>query len=179
MTEEPRRADDRIVDPTYLENLQTMPIAELRRKKGECEALEVAVSYARRLIQGKLDILRYGAERLAGGDTVGVADVVGDLPEILSEGAGASSPRMSRMLSPAHADVQRREVERVASTADLSRLEELSAQELDALVLRLAAAEKETSQRRRVVQNVMDQLSGELVRRYREGQEDPTALLSS
>src|SRR3989442_830765 len=72
MTEAPRRSVDRIVDPSYVENLQTMPIDELRRKKDECEALESEVSYARRLIQGRLDILRHGVERMAGGDRLGV-----------------------------------------------------------------------------------------------------------
>lgn len=179
MTEVPRRTVDRIVEPSYLDNLQAIPIEELRRKKSECEALEMEVSYARRLIQGKLDILRYGAERLAGGDAVGVTEMVGDLPGILSEGAGGSSPRLSRMLTPANADNQRREVERLTSTADLTRLEELTAPELEQILAQLDAAEKEASLRRRRVQSIMDQLTAELIRRYREGQEDPTALLPS
>lgn len=178
MSDAPRRTVDRIVDPGYLENLQAMPIDELRRKKGECEVLEVEVSYARRLIQGKLDILRYGVERMAAGDAVGVTEMVGDLPGILSDGISGSA-RLSRILAPASADNQRREVDRLASDADLARLEQLSAQEMDEIVARLAEAEKETSQKRRRVQQVMDQLTAELIRRYREGQEDPTALLSS
>ncbi len=178
MSEE-RRSIDRIVDPSYVANLEGMPVAELRRKKDECEALEAEFSYARRLIQGKLDILRHGVERIEGGDKLGVTEMVGDLPGILAEGVGGPASRLSRVLAPANADTQRREVERLASTADLTRLEELSPEELKEIVERLGAAEKETSQRRRRIQGVMDRITAELIRRYREGREDPTALLSS
>jgi len=179
ITKAPRRSIDRIVDPSYVENLETMPIDELRRKKDECEALESEVSYARRLIQGKLDILRHGVERMAGGDRLGVTEMVEDLPGILCEGVGGSASRLPRILAPANAATQRREVERLASMADVTRLEELSPDELKEIVERLGDAEKETSQRRRRIQAVMDRITAELVRRYREGQEDPTALLSS
>jgi hypothetical protein len=179
MADEARRSIDRIVDPSYLENLQEMPINELRKKKDECEGLESEISYARRLIQGKLDILKHGAERLADGDKLGIAEMVEDLPGILADGVGGAASRMPRIMAPHNADNQRREIERLASTADLARLEELSSAEIQEIVLRLSEAEKETSQRRRRIQGVMDQLTAELVRRFREGQEDPTALLSS
>jgi hypothetical protein len=179
MADGARRSVDRIVDPSYLENLQTMPMDELRKKKVECEGLESEVSYARRLIQGKLDILRHSVERLADGNRLGIAEMVEDLPGILSDGASGSGSRLPRIMAPMNADNQRREVERLASTADLARLEELSSHEIAEIVLRLSEAEKETSQRRRRIQQVMDQLTAELVRRFREGQEDPTALLSS
>lgn len=170
---------DRIVDPSYLENLQVMPIDELRRKKDECESVEAEISYTRRLIQGKLDILRHGAERLAGGDKLELNQMVGDLPGILSDRVGGSAGRLPRILPSVNLDAQRREVELVASTSDLARLDELSSKEVEDLVARLTESEKETSQRRRRVQVIMDQLTAELVRRFREGSEDPTALLSS
>ena len=149
MSEASRRSVDRIFDPSYVDNLSTAPVEELRKKKGECEALEAEVSYARRLIQGKLDILRHGVERVAGGDKLEVTEMVEDLPGILSEGVGGSASRLPRIIAPANADTQRREVERLASTADLTRLEELSATELEEIVERLTEAEKETSHRRR------------------------------
>lgn len=179
MSDAPRRTVDRIFDPSYTDNLTTMPVGDLRRKKAECEALEAEVSYARRLIQGKLDILRHGVERVAGGDKLEVTEMVEDLPGILSEGVGGSSSRLTRIIAPANATAQRREVERIASMADLTRLEELSSAELGEIVDRLSEAEKETSHRRRRIQGVMDQITGELIRRYREGKEDPTALLSN
>lgn len=179
MSEASRRSVDRIFDPSYVDNLTTAPVEELRKKKAECEAQEAEVSYARRLIQGKLDILRHGVERVAGGDKLEVTEMVEDLPGILSEGVGGSASRLPRIIAPANADTQRREVERLASTADLTRLEELSPAELEEIVERLTEAERETSHRRRRIQGVMDSITGELIRRYREGQEDPTAILSN
>jgi hypothetical protein len=179
MADAARRTIDRIVDPSYLTNLQNMPIDELRKKKDECEGLEVEISYARRLIQGKLDILRHSAERLAEGDKLGVSEMVEDLPGILADGVGGAASRLPRIMAPHNAENHRREVERLASTADLARLEELTSDEIDEIVQRLTEAERDTSQRRRRIQGVMDQLTAELIRRYREGQEDPTALLSS
>jgi len=179
MADAPRRTVDRIFDPTYVENLTSLPVAELRKRKAESEALEAEVSYARRLIQGRLDILRHGAERMATGDKLEVTEMVEDLPGILSEGVGGSASRLPRIIAPANAENQRREVERLASTADLTRLEELTPAEIQEMVDRLTEAEKETSHRRRRIQGVMDQITGELVRRFREGQEDPTALLSN
>ena len=179
MTEAPRRTVDRIFDPTYVENLTTVPIEELRKKKSECEALEAEVSYARRLIQGKLDILRHGVERVAGGDKLEVNEMVEDLPGILAEGVGGSGSRLTRIMAPANTETQRREVERLASSADLTRLEELSPAELQESVENLSEAEKDASQRRRRIQIVMDQVTAEMIRRYREGSEDPTALLSN
>ena len=138
MSEASRRSVDRIFDPSYVDNLTTVPVEELRKKKAECEALEAEVSYARRLIQGKLDILRHGVERVAGGDKLEVTEMVEDLPGILSEGVGGSASRLPRIIAPANADTQRR----------------------------------------RRIQGVMDSITGELIRRYREGKEDPTAILS-
>ena len=140
MSEASRRTVDRIFDPSYVDNLTTLPVEELRKKKAECEALEAEVSYARRLIQGKLDILRHGVERVAGGDKLEVTEMVEDLPGILSEGVGGSASRLPRIIAPGNADTQRREVERLASTADLTRLEELSAAMRDASICGLGQA---------------------------------------
>src|SRR6195256_2226692 len=178
MSEPSRRTVDRIFDPSYVQDLTTVPVEELRKKKAECEALEAEVSYARRLIQGRLDILRHGVEPRPGGDKLGVTEVVEDLPGILSEGVGGSASRLPRIIAPANADTQRREVERLGSTADLTRLEELAGAELGEIVERLSEAEKETSQRRRRIQGVLDSVTDELIRRYREGREAPTAILS-
>lgn len=179
MSQEPRRRDDRIFEASYLEELEVLPTPELRGRKAECEEYEAELSYARRLLQGKLDILRHKlSERAKGGDS-GIEEMLKTLPKILAEGTTPTIGRLPRILLPRNAENQRREIERLASDSTLARIEELSAEELGAIVERLAVAEKEISQRRRRVQEVMDALSADLVRRYREGQEDPTLLLSS
>src|SRR5260370_4279311 len=98
MSEASRRSVDRIFDPSYVENLATAPVEELRKKKAECEALEAEVSYARRLIQGKLDILRHGVERVAGGDKLEATEMGEDVPGILSEGVGGRPSQPPRLI---------------------------------------------------------------------------------
>ncbi|MEX2504960.1 MAG: hypothetical protein WD378_08920, partial [Egicoccus sp.] len=59
---------ERILADDYLDGLQDWPTADLRQARAACEAEEEAVSYARRLMQGRLDILRDELERRDGGD---------------------------------------------------------------------------------------------------------------
>lgn len=176
---EPRRRGDRIFGASYVEGLESVPTQELRRRKIECEEYESELSYARRLLQGKLDILSHELERRAAGGESGIEDIIKTLPRILAEGASPSLGRLPRIFLPKNAEVHRREIECLVSEATLARIDELSSEELAEIVESLTVAEKEISHRRRRVQQVMDAVSGELVRRYREGQEDPTVLLTS
>ena len=58
-----RRRIDRVLAPEYLDGLDGLGMEELRSRKAEAEQEETDLSYARRLLQGRLDILR--AEREA------------------------------------------------------------------------------------------------------------------
>ncbi|MDP9070608.1 MAG: aerial mycelium formation protein, partial [Actinomycetota bacterium] len=80
---------DRLLAEDYLEGLERLPLPELRRRKAECQEVEVAVSYLRRLVQGRLDIVEVDLRRRAGGEPADLSDVVDRLPQIL---AGAGRP---------------------------------------------------------------------------------------
>ncbi len=177
MTGKPRRRDDRILDPSYLEGLESLATSELRRRKGECEEFESELSYARRLLHGKIDILGHELGRRASGGEGAVGDLVAKLPEILAEAPTGNAGRFPRILLPRQIERQRRKIELLASDATLARIDEATTDEIQSMVERIANAERDLSPQRRAVQGVMDALSAELVRRYREGQEDPTALL--
>lgn len=178
MTDRSRRRLDRILDPAYLQDLESISTEELRARKAECEELETEVSYARRLLQGKLDILRHGMKLRRTDTESRVAALVEKLPTILAERSTTGAGRLPRILMPPNAARLRRDAERLASEESLADIEELSAEDLQAMLDRLGEAERETSQQRRRVHAVVDEVSAELVRRYREGQEDPTALLA-
>jgi hypothetical protein len=145
----------------------------------ECEELEAEISYTRRLLHGKLDIVRHELERRAAGGNSDIQTLVERLPSILGEGPAGAGGRHLRVLVPRNADVQRRMVERLASDATLAHIDDLSAQELSGIMSKLAGAEAKASEDRRAIQESMDRVRAELVRRYREGQEDPFALLPS
>ena len=48
---------DAILAPDYLAGLTTLPIDELRRRRNDCQEVEVSLSYLRRVVQGRLDIV--------------------------------------------------------------------------------------------------------------------------
>ena len=51
------RRIDRVLDPGFAEEVERLGLPELRARREEAEAEEVDVSYLRRLLQGRLDIL--------------------------------------------------------------------------------------------------------------------------
>src|SRR5687768_7003734 len=90
--DQPRRRYDRIFSPDYLSGLDQVAIADLRKRRAECEQVEAELSFTRRLLQGKLDILTHELERReAGGDT-GIQSLKAKLSEIFTErGDGSES----------------------------------------------------------------------------------------
>lgn len=180
MTDRTQRREDRIFDPAYLDEVKTVDMPGLRAMRDECAAFEVELSYARRLLQGKLDIIRHALERRLDGGASNIEALIVKLPSILSdEGPPGAGQRFQKILLPKAAENQRRQVERLASESTLANIDDLSSDELDGIVERLAEAETRTSTERRHVQKILDEIHAELVRRYKEGSIDPSALLSS
>lgn len=178
LTDRPKRRDDRIFDPRFLADLDGLSIEDLRVRRDECEEFEAELSFSRRLLQGKADIVQHALKRRSAGGQPGLESLIHKLPNILAdEGESSSLKRHTRIIVPKNAENQRREVDQLSSA--LSRVEELSLEELAALVEVLAEAESKTSASRRRAQAVLDTLNAEIVRRYKEGTEDVSALLTS
>jgi hypothetical protein len=143
--------------------------------------VEVGLSYVRRLIQGRLDIVLAEVGRRETGDSGGnTAELVGRLPEIL--GNRVRSPgtgRLSTLMAPGEAELT--EVTRLDEIVDadaLATLPERDDGELRAMADALAEYEKEVSAGRHSVHDVIDQLQDELVRRYKSGEANVDTLLS-
>lgn len=178
MTDKSNRRLDQIFDPAYVSGLEQLPIEEIRARKAECEQIEAELSYARRLLQGKLDILREALERRNAGGQAGLEQLIHRLPKILAdEGESSSIKRHSPLSIPRDAEQQRRAVERM--TGDLTNIDEMSVEKLGDTIELLKKAEIGASKDRRATQDVIDALNSELIRRYREGQADPSALIGS
>ncbi|MCA1840024.1 MAG: aerial mycelium formation protein [Actinobacteria bacterium] len=180
MSDSPQRRDDRIFDAGYVKDLGALPIDDLRSRRAECAEAEAELSYCRRLIQGKLDILRHEIERRAQGGDADLAALISNLPEILAdEGAPTALQRHMTVVMPKNFEKQRRQVDRLASDSTLGMIHSLSSGEVTVMVERLKDAESTVSEDRRKVQAVIDHLNAELVHRYKEGTEDFSALLTS
>ncbi|MDQ4145621.1 MAG: hypothetical protein M3198_18130 [Actinomycetota bacterium] len=180
MTGRQRRLSERVTHPSYLEGLQEKPTADLRAMREECREAETEVSFERRLCQARLDILSAEITRREGGST---DDLVGRLPEILGgesrrKGEFPLPSRAPDFSVPRNADVPRRRVEEVVGEQTLARLSEIDLEELRGIIDTLADYERTVSARRRSIQEAMDKVQSEIVRRYTSGEEDPTAAFS-
>ena len=177
----PNARIDALLDPAFLDGLQGLAIEEVRVRRRRCSEVEVGVSYLRRLIQGRLDIVLAEAHRReAGGEPEDVAALVGRLPEILSEHVHSpGNGRLPALLAPSDADESL--VDRLDAILDADRiaaLPQMDDVELRSTVAALRGLERETSTDRRALHEVMDQLQDELVRRYKTGEASVDSLLA-
>lgn len=168
-----RRRLDRVLAEDFLAGLAGRPLDELRQRRRDAEQEEVDLSYLRRLVQGRLDIVRAELARRAGtGQGIRPeGDLVERLPEILGEGPPRRTHGSGRFLTvePSRPDQRRRRVERVAGETGETSVSARSEEELRDALSRLEALEEEVSRDRRQVQQVMDACTAELTRRYKEG----------
>src|SRR5215472_12839725 len=79
-----RRRIDRVLDPAYTAGVAERPLAEVRGLRDEAAQEETDLSYVRRLLHGRIDIVRAEQERRATGDSTAVVD---QLAAILSANA--------------------------------------------------------------------------------------------
>lgn len=162
---------EQVLDDDFLAGVETWPAAELRTRRDLAEQAEGRVSYSRRILQGRIDLLRGEAASREGGD-----DLVARLPGMLADrGSGPRNPasvRMPRTLAPPEAgDTE--------ADAGVLHLGELDDAELAELATRYADLERELSGHRRRLFDVIDRLQAELAERYRSGATTVSELLSS
>lgn len=170
-------AVDALLDPGFLEDALSRPMADVRRLRRQAEQEEVNLSYTRRLLQGRLDILRREVQRRAEDDGRSLVDL---LPEILAEKGRGPAHGLGRhqTVQPAAPDEYEAWVNSLTQGVDLGSIADLTDAKLQKAAKALAEAETTLSERRRGVQQVMDALAAELGRRYRDGEADVAALLA-
>jgi hypothetical protein len=161
---------DRLLDPSFVDALDTRTLDQLRDMKNECSDVENALSYLRRLAQARVEILEAEVSRRARGGTV--EDLVADLPRILSAESGRSTIATTRMPPP---DAPRAELhwpdarEQLVADTTLANLPVISREELDSTLSRLRDFEQEVSELRRQMHGVIDALEREIAARQVAG----------
>ena len=168
---------DELLDPSFLEGIGELSMTEVRALRHRAEQEEVNLSYTRRLLQGRLDILRRELQRRAEHDGRSLVDL---LPEILSEKGRGPAHGLGRhqTVQPTSPEQFETWVNGLAPGVDLSDVPSLPDDELEQAARSLGEGERSLSERRRGVQQVMDAVAGELARRYREGLADVAQLLA-
>ena len=157
---------------------------ELRAVRSRCQSLENALSYVRRLIQGRVDIV--GGElqrRREGGGSGDVSELIGRLPDILSEGSrsegGPGSVRPPHSMEPDSDVTAQLEVmlDEVITSGELGSVAELDEDRLEAALAGLNDLEDRVSANRKTLHSVIDSVQREVIRRYSSGEESVDNLL--
>jgi hypothetical protein len=172
-----RRRIDRVLAPGYVDGVETLDLEELRVRRADADQEEVDLSYARRLLQGRLDILRAEQASRRGDGQVNLqprsdVEIVAALSRIL-----ADETRQTRGLgrhvsssAPSRVGEHRREAERAVADVGGSDLAALDDVQLAEAIANLADIEARVSRARRQVQAVVDLLTEEIARRYAAGE---------
>ncbi|MFD0429618.1 ABC transporter substrate-binding protein [Streptomyces zhihengii] len=149
-------------------------LPELRALRRDAQRDEADLSYVRRLVQGRLDILRAEVARRADPE----APVVDRLSEILADAPSrrGSSARHVTLSTP-HGEEYRRLASDMLDEVGLSDLGARTDDELHDAMGRLLAYEQRVSRRRQQLQRTADDCSAEIARRYREGEAQVDDLL--
>jgi len=171
-----------LLAPDYLDGISTLPMDVLRARRGVCQEVEVALSYLRRLVQGRLDIVLAELRRRAsGGPPVAVAALVSELPRILSDRVRSpGNGRLPTFLAPDEVEVDQallHRLEHIVPAAELSALADLDQAGVTAAADALAAPEREVSDQRRALFERIDAIQEEIVRRYKSGEANVDSLL--
>lgn len=174
----------RVLDASYVDGVEDLDMAALRERRAECQEIEAALSYARRIVQGRLDILHAEAlNRGAGKAPSSASELVDRLEkgEMLGDHARpAGFGRLPTSFDPGEASqAYLDEADAVAGPAVIGSLAERSDADVVAAADRLEEVEHSLSARRRQVFDRIDVFQAEIVRRYKTGAADPDSLLTS
>ncbi len=169
--------EDRVLAPGYVAGLDRLELAEVRVRRDDAAQEETDLSYLRRLLHARIDIVHAEQRRRRNGDS---APVVTELARILAAnalGPAIGSGRFQTM-EPSRAQEHRRNIEVLVSNADLSDVGSLSDELLDATLQEYCTQETSVSQCRRAVQHVVDSLNAEIGSRYASGAASVDDLLT-
>ena len=168
------RRIDRVLDPSFLEGIDDLPLEELRMRRDDTMAEREYLSLLRRLVQGRAEILR---AELAGRDAGEERPLVDRLSEILASDQPTTSRGEAMHVTVPEEEMllARRRIERLVADAGISDPGELDDRRLREALDLLSAEEAEVSTKRGEVLRVLDALQDELKRRYKE---DPSLALS-
>lgn len=170
-----RRRVDRVLAEDFATDLPSLDMDELRARRREAEQEEADLSYVRRMLQGRMDILRAELARRAGGGE----EIIATLSQVLGE-SSRSDHGLGRFLrvEPSRVDEHRRMVEQIIADVGVSDVAHQTDDELRASLRRLEEFEHGVSEERHAVQKVMDAFTTEVARRYQSGAATVDDLLS-
>jgi hypothetical protein len=170
------------VSGTAARGLSGLALEELRVLRRDALEQEADLSYLRRLLHGRMDILRAELQRrevpLEGASRAQAA-LLERLPAILADTPSPTRrPARHVTLGPPRGERYRQEADALMGDVRLADLAAHATADLLAAIERLAEHEREVSGRRQHLQRTADDCGAEITRRYREGEARVDDLLS-
>lgn len=169
-----------ILADDYVGDVAALSIEDVRARRAECKEIETGLSYLRRLVQGRLDVVAAEQGRRSdGGDGDDLEDLIARLPGLLagstrSEGTG----RLPSSIGTGTIDDDLQdELDGIITNAHLGEPGELSDEQLRAAATELASFEHKVSGLRRSLFDRIDAFEAELTRRYKSGEASVDSLL--
>lgn len=144
---------------------RAISIDELRERRRALQASDDAISYVRRVAQGRADLARAELARRGHG---GAPELTTELRHVLGDRLLGASGRPPRPAEDFSDHPKSEELDRLCAERGFSRLGELDDTAVAELAAALDAFEGDVSGARHDVFVELDDLSEELVRRYRE-----------
>ena len=165
-----RRRIDIVLEPEYMEGLAELDLNEVRRRRDTATDVEAQISYYRRLLHGRMDLLDFEQRRRRGEDGRTILEA---LPDILAKGMVlGTEPALKHIetMPPLPSVTGRRLIDKIMDDGVLASLPELTDEEVSEAIERLREVETELSGQRRQLHQVIDTLQDEMVSRYRSEQ---------
>lgn len=163
--------------PQRAPGVHGLGLPELRALRRDSQRDEADLSYIRRLLQGRIDILR--AELARRTDPEAPVVVVDRLSEILADAPSSRSASARHVtLGTPHSEEFRLLAAEMLADVELSDLAARTDGELHDAMGRLVGYEQQVSRRRQQLQRTADDCSAEITRRYREGEAQVDDLLT-
>jgi hypothetical protein len=163
-----RRRIDRIMADGYGEGIDALTLDEVRARRDECLAEREYLSYLRRLLHGRLEILAAEVQARADGTEIPLVD---RLATILGSDTpiGPSRGEALRLGLPEdEMNNARRRVERLMASSAFSDPETMDGETLERAIEALRAEELDVSAARRLVMDLHDLFQDEIKRRYKD-----------
>ena len=173
MTDKRRRIDI-VLEPEYLDNLSGLGLDELRRRRHTAEDVESQISYYRRLLHGRMDLLNFELRRRGGEEDRTLLEA---LPEILAGGmVFGEEPNLRHIetMPPIPSKTGRRLIDKIMDDSVLTQLSDLSDDDVVEALDQIQEVETEMSNQRKQLHAVIDSLQSEIVARYRSEQGEAT-----
>jgi hypothetical protein len=167
---EHRRRIDTVLEPEYLADIDDVGLDELRQRRESAEDVETQISYYRRLLHGRVDLLNFELRRRSGHEERTLLEA---LPEILAQGMVlGNEPNLRHLetMPPIPTTTGRRLIDKIMDDDVLTQLPELTVEELNEAIDRLQEVEAQLSVQRRQLHTVIDALQEEIIARYRSQQ---------